>query len=143
MSLTTSLYGLSIPSTRDVIRLAIVVCGGMVLSYGDITLTLVGFMCQMSAIVANAMRVTLSQTLLQSANFRMDPLSFLHHFAPIGTFISGVCAVYLEVPHLQLDQVLKVGWVEFLINANLAFAVSLITFGLVSVIFRTDRDIDC
>jgi hypothetical protein len=102
------------------------------MSYGDVTLNLVGFLCQISAILANAMRVTLSQALLQSANFRMDPLSFLHHFAPIGALISGICAYYLEVPNLSIDQILRVGWMEFLINANLAFAISLITFALVS-----------
>ena len=104
------------------------------MSYGDLTLNVVGLVCQLSAIVANAMRVTLSQALLQSANLRMDPLSFLYHFAPIGTLISGVCAAYFEMPHLKMEDVMRVGWVEFLINANLALAVSLITFAVVSSI---------
>jgi drug/metabolite transporter (DMT)-like permease len=128
-SITAYLFALSIPTTRDVLRIAIIMLGGFVMSYGDINLTNLGLVLQLGAIVANALRTGMSQSILQSS--KMDPLTFLRQSAPIGAFISACCAFVFESQRISGSDLQKIGFFQAVCSASLALSVTIATSYLV------------
>jgi hypothetical protein len=124
-SLAAYLFALSVPNVRDTIRIALIVFGGFIISYGDLLLTSIGVAVMIGAIAANALRTALSQVLLQTS--KMDPSSFLYHSAPIGALISLGCAMFFEFPRLQVQDLQRVGLFQACVNAMLALGVTLAT----------------
>lgn len=118
------------PNVRDTVRIAIIVLGGFIISYGDLLLTSVGVSIQLGAIAANALRTTLSQVLLQS--LQMDPSNFLYHSAPIGAVIAACCAAFFEFPRLRIEDLERVGLFQACLNGSLALGVTMATSHLVS-----------
>lgn len=110
-------------------RIIAIIFRGVIVSYGDLTLTDIGLAVQLGAITANALRATLSQVLLQSSAMR--PSSFLYHSAPVGVFISDGCAIFFEFPQFQVHALQKIGRFQAVVNASLALSVTITTSYLV------------
>lgn len=127
--LAAYLFALSVPTVRDLFRIVTIVLGGVVISYGDISITGFGLTIQLGAIAANALRTALSQALLQSSKIR--PLSFLHHSAPVGALISAGCAICFELPQFQVEDLQKIDLFHAVANASLALTVTVATSYLV------------
>jgi hypothetical protein len=99
------------------------------MSYGQINITNLGLVLQIGAIVANALRTCISQSILQSSN--MNPLTFLRQSAPIGAVISACCAIIFESQRLRESDLQKIGLFQAVCSASLALAVTIATSYLV------------
>jgi drug/metabolite transporter (DMT)-like permease len=84
---------------------------------------------QMGGIVFEALRLTMVQRLLSSADYKMDPLVSLYYFAPICAVMNGVVALIWEVPNCTMAEVYHVGLFTFFLNGLCAFMLN------VSVVF--------
>jgi hypothetical protein len=59
----------------------------------------------------------------------MDPLVSLYYFAPACAIMNGIVSMVIEVPKMSWSDIEKVGYIIFLLNALVAFALN------VSVVF--------
>ncbi|KAM4059114.1 triose-phosphate transporter family protein [Hirsutella rhossiliensis] len=80
-------------------------------------------------IIFEALRLTMVQRLLSSADFKMDPLVSLYYFAPICAVMNGVVALIWEIPRVSMADVYNVGLFTFFLNGLCAFMLN------VSVVF--------
>lgn len=101
----------------------------MIATYGEIAFVLTGFLYQAGGIVFEAIRLTLVERLLSSAEFKMDPLVSLYYFAPVCAIMNGIASLIFEVPVMQMSEVYRVGPLIFIANAMVAFLLN------VSVVF--------
>lgn len=115
-------------------NVSIIVLGVVIASFGEIKFVLTGFLFQVGGIIFEAIRLTMVQRLLSSAEFKMDPLVSLYYFAPACAVMNGVIALVLEVPKMTGADFAKVGYATLLLNAFIAFALNVSVVFLVSLI---------
>ncbi|CAF3487538.1 unnamed protein product [Fusarium graminearum] len=106
-----------------------IVVGVIIASMGEIHFVTVGVLFQMGGIIFEALRLTMVQRLLSSADYKMDPLVSLYYFAPICAVMNGVVALIWEVPNCTMAEVYHVGLFTFFLNGLCAFMLN------VSVVF--------
>ncbi|KAF2455294.1 triose-phosphate transporter family-domain-containing protein [Lineolata rhizophorae] len=122
--LTTWALGVAPPNMKTLYNVSFIVIGVIIASFGEIKFVLVGFLFQVGGIVFEAIRLTMVQRLLSSAEFKMDPLVSLYYFAPACAVMNGAVCLVLEVPRMSLEDVARVGGVTLLINALVAFLLN-------------------
>lgn len=110
-----------------------IVVGVVIASFGEIQFKLTGFLFQIAGIIFEAIRLTMVQRLLSSAEFKMDPLVSLYYFAPACAVMNGVVALIVEVPKLHMDDIARVGYFLLLANALVAFLLNVSVVFLVSL----------
>jgi hypothetical protein len=96
---------------------------------------MIGFLLQVAGIVFEAIRLTMVQRLLSSAEFKMDPLVSLYYFAPACTIMNGVIALIVEVPSMTWADFDRVGYFTLLLNAMVAFGLNVSVVFLVCLCF--------
>ncbi|TPX07875.1 uncharacterized protein E0L32_010450 [Thyridium curvatum] len=121
--------GLSQPSLKVFLNVSAIVVGVILASIGEIKFVMIGFLFQMAGIVFEALRLTMVQRLLSSAEYKMDPLVSLYYFAPVCAAMNFVVALFWEVPKIQMVEVYNVGLFTFFLNGLCAFLLN------VSVVF--------
>ena len=113
-------------------NVTIIVIGVVIASFGEIRFVLIGFIFQLGGICFEAVRLVLVQSLLSSAEYKMDPLVSLYYFAPVCAMMNFCFALVFEVPRMSMAEVHSVGlWILFL-NALIAFALNISVVFLVS-----------
>jgi len=118
---STWTLGLAAPNMRVLLNVSVIVVGVIIASIGEIKFVAIGVIFQISGVAFEAIRLTMVQRLLSSAEFKMDPLVSFYYFAPVCAVMNGVIALFLEVPHMSLDDFSRVGYVTLLANAGVAF----------------------
>lgn len=121
--------GVSKPNLRQFLNVSTIVVGVIIASLGEIHFVLVGVLYQIGGVIFEALRLTMVQRLLSSADFKMDPLVSLYYFAPICAVMNGVVAFFWEFPRVQMSEVYNVGFFTFFLNGLCAFLLN------VSVVF--------
>ncbi|KAH7156975.1 triose-phosphate transporter family-domain-containing protein [Dactylonectria macrodidyma] len=121
--------GVSQPNLKQFLNVSAIVVGVIIASIGEIHFVVIGVMYQIGGVIFEALRLTMVQRLLSSADYKMDPLVSLYYFAPICAIMNGVVALIWEVPHCTMDQVYNVGLFTFFLNGLCAFMLN------VSVVF--------
>ncbi|KAJ3472476.1 hypothetical protein NLG97_g10957 [Lecanicillium saksenae] len=121
--------GVSSPNLKQFLNVSAIVVGVIIASFGEIDFVLVGFLFQMAGILFEALRLTMVQRLLSSADFKMDPLVSLYYFAPVCAAMNGLVALFWEVPKVSMAEVYHVGLFTFFLNGLCAFMLN------VSVVF--------
>lgn len=121
--------GVSPLSLKTLGNVSLIVVGVIIASIGEVRFNMVGFLFQLGGIVFEAIRLTMVQRLLSSAEFKMDPLVSLYYFAPACAVMNGATALVVEIPKLSLTDLERVGYITLLANAFVAFALN------VSVVF--------
>lgn len=121
--------GLSQPSLKVFLNVSAIVIGVIIASIGEIKFVWIGFIYQICGIIFEALRLTMVQRLLSSAEYKMDPLVSLYYFAPICAVMNGLVALVWEVPKVTMAEVYNVGFVIFFLNGLCAFLLN------VSVVF--------
>lgn len=129
--------GVSSPNLKQFLNVSAIVVGVIIASFGEIDFVLVGFLFQMAGILFEALRLTMVQRLLSSADFRMDPLVSLYYFAPVCAAMNGVVALLWEVPKVTMAEVYHVGLFTFFLNGLCAFMLN------VSVVFLVRTPFTC
>ena len=117
------------PNLSTLKKVVFIVIGVMIASYGEILFDASGFIFQVFGIGFEAIRLVMVQRLLSSAEFKMDPLVSLYYFAPICAAMNFALFLVFESGSLGVSDLLRVGWLTFLLNALVAFALN------VSVVF--------
>ncbi|KAH7320118.1 triose-phosphate transporter family-domain-containing protein [Stachybotrys elegans] len=121
--------GVSKPNLKQFLNVSAIVVGVIIASFGEIHFVLVGVLYQIGGVIFEALRLTMTQRLLSSADFKMDPLVSLYYFAPICAVMNGLVALYWEFPRVTMDEVYYVGLFTFFLNGLCAFMLN------VSVVF--------
>ncbi|KAJ6257104.1 hypothetical protein Dda_7989 [Drechslerella dactyloides] len=117
------------PTTKTFGNVSIIVLGVIIASYGEIKFVLIGFIFQALGVGFEATRLAMVEKLLNSAEYKMDPLVSLYYFAPVCAAMNFVLFLFLEASTISVDDIFRVGPVLLVINALVAFALN------VSVVF--------
>lgn len=121
--------GISQPSLKVFLNVSAIVVGVIIASLGEIKFVMIGFVLQIAGIIFEAMRLTMVQRLLSSAEYKMDPLVSLYYFAPVCAVMNFLVAIFWEVPKVSMEEVYHVGLFTFFLNGLVAFLLN------VSVVF--------
>jgi hypothetical protein len=108
---------------------SVIVIGVIIASFGEIQFDLTGFLYQLGGITFEALRLVLVQKLLNSAEYKMDPLVSLYYFAPVCALMNGLTALVTEVPTMSMENIYHIGILTLIANAMIAFLLN------VSVVF--------
>ena len=137
--------GLAPPNMRTLFNVSFIVLGVMIASFGEINFVLIGFLFQLGGVVFEAIRLTMVERLLSSAEFKMDPLVSFYYFAPVCAIMNGLLALFVEVPRMQGADFARVGYFILLLNACIAFGLNVsVVFlvGLIFTMFNRAADVD-
>lgn len=126
--------GVSQPNLKQFLNVSAIVVGVIIASFGEINFVLVGVLYQIGGIIFEALRLTMVQRLLSSADFKMDPLVSLYYFAPVCAVMNGVVALLWEVPKVSMADVYNVGLFTFFLNGLCALMLNVSVVFLVSSI---------
>lgn len=118
-------------------NVSFIVLGVVIASFGEIKFVLIGFLFQLGGICFEAIRLVLVQSLLSSAEYKMDPLVSLYYFAPVCALMNICFSLIFEIPKITMAEVYHVGFSTFLLNATIAFALN------VSAVFLVSRGTFC
>lgn len=124
--------GLKPPNMNTLFNVSFIVLGVVIASFGEIKFVWIGVLYQVGGIIFEAIRLTLVERLLSSAEFKMDPLVSFYYFAPICAIMNGFVALVWEVPDLHLADIARVGYFTLLLNAMVAFGLNVCVVFLVS-----------
>jgi drug/metabolite transporter (DMT)-like permease len=114
-------------------NVSFIVLGVVIASFGEIDFVLAGFLYQLAGLIFEAVRINLVQTLLNGAEYKMDPLVSLYYFAPVCAVMNTIVALFLEVPQVTMAEFNAVGVPIFIANALCAFLLNVAVVFLVSL----------
>ncbi|KAK1761350.1 triose-phosphate transporter family-domain-containing protein [Echria macrotheca] len=126
--------GVSTPNIKVFANVSIIVLGVIIASIGEIKFVWIGVIYQIGGVIFEALRLTMVQRLLSSAEFKMDPLVSVYYFAPVCAIINFVVALVWEVPRVTMAEVYNVGLFTFFLNGLCAF---MLNFSVVLLIGKT------
>lgn len=138
MLISSWALGVSQPNLKVFLNVSVIVVGVIIASMGEIKFVWIGVIYQIGGIIFEALRLTMVQRLLSSAEFKMDPLVSLYYFAPVCAMMNGVVALFWEFPKLSMDEVYHVGLFTLFLNGLCAFLLNVSVVFLVSP-FRGPR----
>ncbi|CAI9761672.1 unnamed protein product [Fraxinus pennsylvanica] len=115
------------------LNMVLVSVGVVVSSYGEIHFNIVGTVYQVTGIFAEALRLVLTQVLLQKKGLTLNPITSLYYIAPCSFVFLFVPWYLLEKPEMEVSQIQFNCWI-FFSNALCALALN---FSIFSVIGRT------
>ncbi|TDZ23090.1 putative sugar phosphate/phosphate translocator [Colletotrichum orbiculare MAFF 240422] len=121
--------GVSQPNLKVFLNVSIIVVGVIIASMGEIKFVWIGVIYQIGGVIFEALRLTMVQRLLSSADFKMDPLVSVYYFAPVCAVMNLAVALVWEIPKCSMDQVYNVGLFTFFLDGLCAFLLN------VSVVF--------
>ncbi|KAL6188383.1 hypothetical protein ACLB2K_039776 [Fragaria x ananassa] len=114
-------------------NMLLVSVGVVVSSYGEIHFNVVGTLYQVTGIFAEALRLVLTQVLLQKKGLTLNPITSLYYIAPCSFVFLSVPWLLLEKPAMEVSQIQFNFWI-FFSNALCALALN---FSIFLVIGRT------
>lgn len=115
------------------LNMVLVSVGVVVSSYGEIHFNVVGTFYQVTGIFAEALRLVLTQVLLQKKGLTLNPITSLYYIAPCSFVFLFVPWYLLEKPEMEVSQIQFNFWI-FFSNALCALALN---FSIFLVIGRT------
>ncbi|KAL8157861.1 putative sugar phosphate/phosphate translocator At3g17430 [Apium graveolens] len=115
------------------LNMLLVSVGVVVSSYGEIHFNVIGTAYQVTGIFAEALRLVLTQVLLQKKGLTLNPITSLYYIAPCSFAFLFVPWYFLEQPGMEVSQIKFNFWI-FFSNAMCALALN---FSIFLVIART------
>ncbi|KAM0860248.1 hypothetical protein ACQ4PT_046661 [Festuca glaucescens] len=113
---------------RDLfLNMLLVSVGVVVSSYGEIHFNVIGTLYQVTGIVAEALRLVLTQVLLQKKGLTLNPITSLYYIAPCSFIFLFVPWYLLEKPEMDISPIQFNYWI-FFSNALSAFALNISIF---------------
>ncbi|TLS25926.1 hypothetical protein PpBr36_07187 [Pyricularia pennisetigena] len=122
--LSSWVLGVAQPNLRVFLNVSVIVIGVVIASFGEIKFVLAGFLFQIGGVIFEALRLTMVQRLLSSAEYKMDPLVSLYYFAPVCAAMNATVALFWEMPKVSLAEVYHVGLFNFFLNGLCAFMLN-------------------
>ncbi|KAL0697016.1 hypothetical protein Bca4012_064196 [Brassica carinata] len=114
-------------------NMLLVSVGVVVSSYGEINFNIIGTVYQVTGIFAEALRLVLTQVLLQKKGLTLNPVTSLYYIAPCSFVFLSLPWYVLEKPNIEVSQIQFNFWI-FFSNALCALALN---FSIFLVIGRT------
>jgi hypothetical protein len=114
-------------------NMLLVSVGVVISSYGEIHFNIVGTVYQVTGIFAEALRLVLTQVLLQKKGLTLNPVTSLYYIAPCSFVFLSLPWYVLEKPNIDVSQIQFNFWI-FFSNALCALALN---FSIFLVIGRT------
>lgn len=112
----------------DVLLIMILISVGVVVaSYGEIEFNVIGTMCQLTGILCEALKLVLTQVLLQKRGLTLNPVTSLYYIAPCSFLFLLPPWLLLEKPTLELSQI-RMNLMTFFSNAFCALALNIVMF---------------
>ncbi|XP_019418680.1 PREDICTED: probable sugar phosphate/phosphate translocator At3g17430 [Lupinus angustifolius] len=108
-------------------NMVLVSVGVVISSYGEIHFNVIGTVYQVTGIVAEALRLVLTQVLLQKKGLTLNPITSLYYIAPCSFVFLFVPWYILEKPEME-DPHMQFNFWIFFSNALCALALNLATF---------------
>ncbi|KAL9244155.1 hypothetical protein vseg_017960 [Gypsophila vaccaria] len=115
------------------LNMVLVSVGVVVSSYGEIHFNIIGTLYQVTGIFAEALRLVLTQVLLQKKGLTLNPITSLYYIAPCSFVFLFIPWYMLEQPHMDPSRIQFNFWI-FFSNAVCALALN---FSIFLVIGRT------
>ncbi|KAF5737116.1 sugar phosphate/phosphate translocator [Tripterygium wilfordii] len=115
------------------LNMVLVSVGVVISSYGEIHFNVVGTLYQVTGIFAEALRLVLTQVLLQKKGLTLNPITSLYYIAPCSFLFLFVPWYLLEKPQMEVSHIQFNFWI-FFSNALSALALN---FSIFLVIGRT------
>ncbi|KAI0498266.1 hypothetical protein KFK09_021507 [Dendrobium nobile] len=115
------------------LNMLLVSVGVVVSSYGEIHFNAIGTVYQVTGIFAEALRLVLTQVLLQKKGLTLNPITSLYYIAPCSFVFLFVPWYLLEKPEMDISQI-QFNFGIFFTNALCALALN---FSIFLVIGRT------
>ncbi|EFJ30488.1 hypothetical protein SELMODRAFT_267183 [Selaginella moellendorffii] len=115
------------------LNMLLVSVGVAVSSYGEIHFNVIGTFFQVTGIVCEALRLVLTQVLLQKKGLTLNPITSLYYIAPCSFLFLFFPWIVLEKPAMEVEHWKFSFWV-FFTNALCALALN---FSIFLVIGRT------
>lgn len=115
------------------LNMLLVSIGVVISSYGEIHFNTIGTVYQVTGIFAEALRLVLTQVLLQKKGLTLNPVTSLYYIAPCSFLFLFVPWYLLEQPAMEVSQIQFNFWI-FFSNAICALALN---FSIFLVIGRT------
>ncbi|URE00484.1 Triose-phosphate Transporter family [Musa troglodytarum] len=115
------------------LNMVLVSVGVAISSYGEINFNVIGTAYQVTGIFAEALRLVLTQVLLQKKGLTLNPVTSLYYIAPCSFLFLFVPWYVLEKPGMEISQIQFNFWI-FFSNALCALALN---FSIFLVIGRT------
>ncbi|CAM8927005.1 hypothetical protein QQ045_023364 [Rhodiola kirilowii] len=108
-------------------NMLLVSVGVVISSYGEIHFNVVGTLYQVTGIFAEALRLVLTQILLQKKGLTLNPITSLYYIAPCSFLFLFVPWYFLEKPVMEVSQIQFNFWI-FFTNALCALALNFSIF---------------
>ncbi|QCD98329.1 DNA repair protein REV1 [Vigna unguiculata] len=108
-------------------NMVLVSVGVVISSYGEIQFNVLGTVYQVTGIVAEALRLVLTQVLLQKKGLNLNPITSLYYIAPCSFVFLFIPWYILEKPEME-DPHMQFNFWIFFSNAVCAFTLNLSTF---------------
>ncbi|CAN4090642.1 unnamed protein product [Withania somnifera] len=114
------------------LNMFLVSIGVVISSYGEIHFNIVGTVYQGTGIFAEALRLVLTQVLLQKKGLTLNPITSLYYIAPCSFVFLFVPWYLPEKPEMEVSRIQFNFWI-FFSNALCALALNLSIFGAVTI----------
>ncbi|XP_057439161.1 probable sugar phosphate/phosphate translocator At3g17430 [Lotus japonicus] len=108
-------------------NMVLVSVGVVISSYGEIHFNVIGTVYQVTGIIAEALRLVLTQVLLQKKGLTLNPITSLYYIAPCSFVFLFIPWYILEKPEME-DPHMQFNFWIFFSNALCALALNLSTF---------------
>ncbi|KAL0433861.1 UNVERIFIED_CONTAM: putative sugar phosphate/phosphate translocator [Sesamum latifolium] len=115
------------------LNMVLVSVGVVISSYGEIHFNVIGTVYQVTGIFAEALRLVLTQVLLQKKGLTLNPITSLYYIAPCSFVFLFVPWYFLEKPGMEVSQIQFNFWIFF----SNAVCALLLNFSIFLVIGRT------
>ncbi|CAA0838460.1 Probable sugar phosphate/phosphate translocator [Striga hermonthica] len=115
------------------LNMVLVSVGVVISSYGEIHFNVVGTVYQVTGIFAEALRLVLTQVLLQKKGLTLNPITSLYYIAPCSFVFLFIPWYFLEKPGMEVTQIQFNFWIFF----SNAICALLLNFSIFLVIDRT------
>jgi hypothetical protein len=130
--LVSWLFGVMDPTIGKIANIIVIAMGVAVASAGMIEFSVIGFIFQMGGLAFEAVRVVMTQVMLNGEGLKMDAMVGLYYYAPVVAVLNLLVAFIIEVPHFDVADFHRVGFPTLFLNAAVAFTLNFTSMVLVS-----------
>jgi drug/metabolite transporter (DMT)-like permease len=129
--LFSSAFGLEKPTFMELNIVVIISLGVALASLGELLFSWTGFFYQISGIVAESGRLTLTGVLLKK--LKLDSLSTLYYVAPLCAVFNLIVFLFMEAGEVPWDRVFTGAFINMLLfNGAVAFSLNIASVMLIA-----------
>lgn len=108
--------------------LGVISFGMMVTSLGEMNFHLLGFVMQVTALIAEGLRINILELRLKAQGYKLNALSSVVVFAPMVAVMLFVSALLFDRSAFNAEQIGEVGIGVFSVNAFMAFLLNVVIY---------------